>query len=244
MHEHESRLLRSEGLAFFGRVMAGQSHEVTNVLNVINELAGLQGDILGAAEPGRPSAIEKLTQIAEKIRDQVQRGETIVRSMNRFAHSVDCPVSVFDLKEALEQVDCLAQRSATLAKTTLTREFPAASMPLETSPFDFKQAVFMCIEIALTASSKERRITASYQVFDTGVEIKVASADPISPTPSVMEEQAYLALLMRKLGGKVSPLPVAEATDHLTLFFPRPAPLGRAAAGAIEDDSTEETHGN
>ena len=89
MDEGECQLLRREGLAFFGSIVAGQSHEVTNVLSVINELAGLQGDILGNAGAGQPPDIERLKQVVQKIRNQVQRGEIIIRSINRFAHTVD-----------------------------------------------------------------------------------------------------------------------------------------------------------
>jgi len=242
MHEHENHLLRSKDLIFFGKIMAGQSHEVINVLNIINELAGLQGDMLEVAEQGRPLGLEKLRQVTEKIQNQVQRGETIVRFMNQFAHSVDSPVTIFDLKEALEQIAYLAQRSTNLRKTVLNQEFPRESIRLETSSFRLKQAVFTCIEIALTASSKERRITLSYQLLDRGAEITVTSADPITPDPSGTEKQDYLTLLIRELGGKVAAVPGAEAPHRFTLFFPCPALNAGAKDVAIQDHREEDSH--
>jgi len=50
LSEHEERIICNGALAFYGKVVAGQSHEVTNVLNIINELTGLQQDLLMAAE--------------------------------------------------------------------------------------------------------------------------------------------------------------------------------------------------
>ena len=41
MCDAKSKVIRDEGLAFMGKITAGQSHEVTNVLNIIGELAGL-----------------------------------------------------------------------------------------------------------------------------------------------------------------------------------------------------------
>lgn len=243
MDESDHQRLRTEGLVFFGTIMAGQSHEVTNVLNIINELAGLQEDNLYGAEQGRPINVEKLKQITERIQNQVRRGETIVRSMNRFAHSVDCPVTVLDLKESLARVTYLAQRSANLAKTILDQEFPDESIPLETSPFGLKQVVFTCIEIALAASSKERHITVGYQVFDKGARIAVRSADPVFPRPNAAEEDAFLSLLMRQLGGKLAASPNAEESYCFLLFFPRPAskpPIGDTAAQSCT--ATEHSH--
>jgi C4-dicarboxylate-specific signal transduction histidine kinase len=243
MDQHDGQLLRREGLAFFGAIIAGQSHEVTNVLNIINELAGLQGDVLRGVQQGQPIDVDKLKQIIERIQNQVHRGEAIVRCMNRFAHSADCPVTVFDLKEGIEQIASLAQRSATLAKTILGTEFPKESMPLETSPFGLKQAVFGCIEIALAASTRERRITVAYRVLDQGAEIAVRSADPILPEPNAGEKEAFLALLMRQLGGEMTASPCAGDSHRFLLFFPRPtAKPGVAATLAKGRAASEDFH--
>ena len=230
MDERDGRLLQTGGLAFFGKIMAGQSHEVTNVLNIINELSGLQEDLLCAAGPGGPPDVVKLSQIAERIKSQVRRGETLVRCMNRFAHSVDCPVTVFDLKETLDQIVCLARRSANLAKVVLEQEFPEASMPLEASPFGFQQTVFRCIEIALEAATEQRRITVSYQVSDPGATIAIRSADPILADPEVADRESLLGLLMRQLAGQLLAYPGGADSHRFLLFFPRPRVVSNGGA--------------
>lgn len=241
--DHNGELLRAQGLAFFGAIMSAQSHEVTNVLNIINELIGLQGDTLHGVEEERPVNVDKLKQIVERIRNQVIRGESIVKGMNRFAHSVDCPVTVFDLKEAIEQITSLAERPANLAKTVLDREFPDGSMSLDTSPFGFKQAVFKCIEIALADSIEKRHITVSYQVLDEGARITVESADPILLQPNLAEKEAFLLLLMRQLGGKLMASPGAGDSHRFLLFFPRPASTPSVTDTAARNGAeTEESH--
>lgn len=222
MPEQDCQLLRRTGLAFFGGVVAGQTHELTNVHNVINELTGLQADILAAAERTSIPDIERLKGITERIRNQVKRGETIVRTMNRFAHSVDGPVLVFDVKEALERITFLAQRAANLGKTALERDFSERSASLETNLFGFNQAVFTCIEMALAASGEHRRITVGYRVLDKGVEIKVTSADPIPSAPDVIEKRTHLGPLLHELGGEVDAEPGADDPHRFTLLFPRP----------------------
>jgi hypothetical protein len=234
MDKRETDLLRTEALKFFGAIVAGQSHEATNVLNIINELVGLQGDILSGAKQGAGPDIERLEQVAQKIRNQVTRGEMIIRCTNRFAHSVDCPATVFDLKETLNQIADLAQRPANLGKTLLEREFPAESMALETSPFGVKQAVFHCFEIALASSSRKRHITVSYRVSEPGAEIAVFSGDPIHPAEGATEKQALLALLLQELGGKLLAWPNAEDAHRIVIFFPRPSAATRGHAVAAQ----------
>lgn len=230
-------------LAFFGRILAGQTHELANVLNVIHELTGLEEDVLAAAEQTRRPDVEKLERTVGKIRQQLRRGEALVRALNRLAHSVDHPVSFFDVREALEQTACLAQRAAQLAKTALEREFPADAPALETSRFRFQQAVLMCIELALAAGPPAAggRVRIGYRVRDTGVDITVTSADPMPMGPGAMEQRARLELLMRDLGGHIAVAPVADAPHCLTLFFPSPRPHARGP-GAPSGASAEDSH--
>jgi C4-dicarboxylate-specific signal transduction histidine kinase len=224
MPENQGPALHEHGLAFFGRILAGQTHELTNVLNVIHELTGLEGDLLAAAAPTRTPSVERLKQIAEKVSQQLQRGDGLLRLLNRFAHSVDRPVMNFDLREALEQVTDLAQRAARLAKTALDQDFPARSLSLETSLFAFQHAVFTGIELALAAAGQQRRIVVGYRLREPGVDITIVSADPLPTGPAALETRAFLGRLMQELGGQVAAESAADAAQRITLCFPGPRP--------------------
>jgi C4-dicarboxylate-specific signal transduction histidine kinase len=222
--QDDDRQLRQEGLAFFGAVTAGQSHEITNVLNIINELAGLQNDLLWGVERGRPMSPAKLKEIADKVQTQVSRGENIIRNINRFAHSVDIPVAMFDLRELLERVTFFAQRPANLQKVRLERDFPAETVSIENSPFGVQQAVFVSIEIALAAAETERRIEVGYRILDERVEITVESAEPVPSSSGIGARLAFLELLMAELGGRVVTSPGANDRRQIVLEIPvRPA---------------------
>jgi C4-dicarboxylate-specific signal transduction histidine kinase len=224
MSENQGLALHDHGLAFFGQILAGQTHELTNVLNVIHELTGLEADVLAAAAPTPTPSVEKLKQIAEKIRQQLQRGDALLRLLSRFAHSVDRPVMNFDLHEALEQVIGLAQRAARLAKTALHQDFPARSLSLETSLFGFQHAVFTGIELALAAAAQQRRIVVGYRLREAGVDITIVSADPLPSGPAATETRALLGRLMQELGGQVAAESAADASRRITLCFPAPRP--------------------
>ena len=87
---------------------ASVSHEIKNVLAIINENAGLLQDMLGMHEKGMPLSPERLSRLAQSIARQVSRGDGIVKGMNRFAHSAD------DAKEKVD-VGALVQFMTRLA---------------------------------------------------------------------------------------------------------------------------------
>jgi len=208
-------------ISFFGAIIAGQSHELTNVFNIINELAGLQLDLLRAEEQGSPVNLPRLHEVAGRIQHQVQRGETITRNINRFAHSVDLPMAVFDLREAIERVLFLADRSARLARVELVSELPPESVILESNPFCVQQAVFTCIDLALQSASEVRRVAVDYAVRGDGVEIRVASADHLTRDKNTNDHLALLQLLLESIGGSVVEGLEDESSGTLVFRIPQ-----------------------
>lgn len=93
-----------DSLAFFGKVNASISHELKNVMAIISETTGLLGDLSEMARGGTPLDPDMLTSSTESIIEEIQRGFTIIRQMNRFSHSVDTPVVSVDLMEILDLV--------------------------------------------------------------------------------------------------------------------------------------------
>ncbi len=217
MSKEDSRLLWERGLQFLGAQTASQSHEVTNVLTIINEMVGLMGDLLHGAGQGRELDPARLTQITTKIAAQIQRGNKIVRAINQFGHSADKPRAVIDLQGMLERIAFIAQRPAVLHKTLLETHFPDESMSLETSPLGFQQAVFTAFEIALAAASDKRRITLGYTLDSDGVELTVHSDDPLGDHQEVADKAAFLRLLVSTLGGRIIAL-LKDDEPHRIIF--------------------------
>ncbi len=77
------------GLQFFGRMSASISHEIKNVLAIINENAGLLEDFSLMADRGVPIDPGRLKTMAEKVKRQISRADGIIKNMNRLAHSID-----------------------------------------------------------------------------------------------------------------------------------------------------------
>jgi len=75
---------------------------------IISETAGLLGDLAEMASAGNPLQIDVLKNCVASIEEEIQRGFSTIRQMNRFAHSVDNPVQKVNLAEVLELVTNLS----------------------------------------------------------------------------------------------------------------------------------------
>lgn len=110
---------RYDSLSFFGKVSASISHELKNVMAIISETAGLLGDLSEMAATGKPIAPDMLRSCTDSIVEEIQRGFSTIRQMNRFAHSVDTPADSVNLMETLDLTINLSAYLSFSGKTDL-----------------------------------------------------------------------------------------------------------------------------
>ncbi len=202
---------REDSLMFFGAVTAGQCHELTNALNIVNELAGLQQDLIAGAEHGRDVDLPRLSSIAGRIQAQIERAEAVIRYINRLAHGVDEHLCVFDLREALAVILSLATHAARLSQTRLVWQLPEQAAALQASPLALQQAVFACIEAALAGTARQHReVIVGCALMEDGAEIEIMSADPIDQA-AVALRLDLLKLLVAELNGKLTEVPGTDS---------------------------------
>ena len=94
--------MNTEGLKFFGKVNASISHELKNILAIISETDGFLNDLTELAKQGKELKLSLLENCSNSIAEEIQRGFTTIKQMNRFSHSVDVPVAEINLVEILE----------------------------------------------------------------------------------------------------------------------------------------------
>jgi C4-dicarboxylate-specific signal transduction histidine kinase len=220
MNDKDEHYLWRKNLAFSGAVTASLSHEINNVLTIINELAGLLDDHMAAAEHGRPLDPDKLKKTTDKIAKQIERGKTIVKRLNSFAHSSDESVASVSLRQLLERITAICERFASLKRAVIESEFPEDDVELTTNPFMLQQAVFSCIQMCLAAADRERRVAVRYEKVDSGAVVLVEGADSVSSTDEVRAEMAFLTLLMRELDGAVEHVPGSGEGSRFRLVLP------------------------
>lgn len=231
MSKEQSNLLRKRGLSFFGIITASLSHEINNVVAIIGELSGLQGDLLLGAQRGRPVDEEKLKGLSERITKQAKRGETTIKMLNRFAHSIDDPVKDLDLRKLVEEITALAQRFAFLKGVRLETRLAEETIAITSNPFSLQQAIFACIEIALAVSEKDDVLTLTVNKDGTGAGIAIESVS-LAKADKVESELSFLSILMEELGGTIEVASADGDKSLLILTVPQSMPIG-----AIDADS-------
>lgn len=183
------------GLHFFGRMTASISHEIKNALAIINENAGLMGDLILMAEKGRPLDPARLNTVSEKIRAQVQRADAIIRRLNRFAHSAHEPHTVADLREILHFTSALTARLAAMKEISILVE-EGAPVPAKAHPFVLENLLWLCLASSFNHAQSSKTIRLSVSEGDEAFAVTLDNQGEALPAEErariVDEAQALL----------------------------------------------------
>jgi hypothetical protein len=138
-----------EKAAFMGRITAGVTHEIKNVLAIIKESAGLLEDLITLSKDHEPPLRDKYLRTLTRITEQVRRGVDLAGNLNEFAHSADDKVAGVDLNQAVAQTALLSQRFARLKGMTLNAESFQKTVPISTDPLAFQMLLFHAVELIM-----------------------------------------------------------------------------------------------
>lgn len=141
-----TNLAHETGLRFFGAMTASISHELKNCLAIINEQAGLLKDMVRQAERGRELDQARLGRLAESVKGQIARSDAIIRSMNRFAHSVDALWQPANLGDLVPLAATLFRRMAERRNIQIQTELPEQDLTVSTSPFFLLGMIWLCLD--------------------------------------------------------------------------------------------------
>lgn len=156
------------GLSFFGSMTASISHEMKNSLAIINENAGLLGDLVALSEKGRPLEPERLKTISENIRRRVQTADDIVRKLNRFAHSANQPVVTVGIREIFSCTIALSERLASMKGVTLAVA-PGDDIEVQTLPFVIENLLWICLKNMFLVTSGHQHVVLGAQNQHTDI---------------------------------------------------------------------------
>lgn len=171
--EQHSHSPLNDGVAFFGAITASVSHELNNVIAIVDQTGGLLQDMIAARERGTAIDADRLARAAESVRQQAVRGLSIIRRLNRFAHSADEPSCAFDASEVLENLAGLCQRFAELKRVRLDFHPAPQAAPVIGNPFLLQASVFQACGLALAAAQRDDTITLSIAAADGDTIVRV-----------------------------------------------------------------------
>ena len=195
--------LSNDKLTFFGAITASLSHELKNVLATIGEFSGLLDDLVAVANTGKPLSPERLQRICGRIAAQIERGEGLVRNLNKFAHTVDEAWAPVDLSQLIVDITTLSRRFATLKQVKLETVLPDTPTVVTTDSFSCQHAIFLCLDMALRVATDTRSITVSLTGADGAATIEIASADPLARSSAPDAEVRLLETLVAQIRSKV-----------------------------------------
>jgi signal transduction histidine kinase len=199
---NDSRLPQEMELAFFGTITASVSHELNNILSIINEYSGLLDDLTSVNNKEKPIEKEKIQKIAINIAKQIKREESIIKLLNRFAHRIDNTLVTFNLNELVADITRLSQRFASLKKIELEIKVPDEPITLTNNPFAIQHVIFLCFKLALDYSNLEDNISIILEADESLAIIKIES-----PAVQKNEESEKItnsiSVLSKNLGGNI-----------------------------------------
>jgi nitrogen-specific signal transduction histidine kinase len=134
------------------------SHEIKNVLAIINENAGLLQDMVMMIEKGLPLSPERLSKLAQSILRQVNRGDRIVKGMNQFAHSADHPTETVDIGEVIQLVTTLAARLIAMKGDAPQLHVPTSPITAVTNRFFLEDLVWSSLCRAMDACEDDQTV--------------------------------------------------------------------------------------
>ena len=209
--------LAEAGLRFFGKISASISHEIKNSLAIINENAGLLEDLTRMADKGTPLNQDRLKKLAASLMAQVARADTIIKNMNRFAHSVDVAVRQIDLGEILTLMSTLCSRFAAQRGVSLRPEAPQEPILITTHAFYFQELIGRIIEIGLEAANQHKVLHLIADKTPKGGLVRIEGMLQHHQGSDCWRQPENQALLQR-LEAQLS---VDQENGNLTLALPR-----------------------
>ena len=180
-------LPEASGLQYIAKVTASMSHEMKNVLAIINENSGLLEDLSFAAKRGKPIEPERIDRTCGQVAKQISRADTLLKAMSRFAHSFDHPEAPVDLHDTCQLVATLAGRLAAMRKVSLQVGQPTQPLFLAQHPFLLQTRLWRCLELAITATGEGGTLTLTPQpdaVVVTGID-RLEALDSLASEPSL-----------------------------------------------------------
>ncbi|MCD6293383.1 MAG: hypothetical protein J7M20_00325 [Deltaproteobacteria bacterium] len=183
------------GLQFFGKMTASISHEIKNVMAIINESAGLLEDYSLMAEKGMPINPERLKVVSNRVTNQIRRADSIAKNLNSLSHSVDEFQKSVGIRETLELAMGLTGRFADMRSVVLDFQPPPDFPNVITSPFHLLNLIWRVLDFAMDASGPEKKVGLTFEADPTSVKIRFTGIEALTNLPETVfptEKEASL----------------------------------------------------
>ena len=153
-------IISAEGLYFFSISNRLISHELKNILAIISESLGLIDELIELSDSGMKLDPGKLRSLSRSVIEEIERANSIIRSMNSFAHSVDEFITEVDINRIIALIIEIIKLNPSSKKIKILFEGTDQLM-LQTSPFFLGILIHRAIDFACLCTGPEKKITIS-----------------------------------------------------------------------------------
>lgn len=172
--------LGAAGLAFYSKISASISHEIKNSLAVINESAGYLEDVTLMTRKGVPLDPDRLGALASTMLKQVQRTNTIIKNMNRLAHSLDEDFKLVDVNELMDLMAHLSERTVVTKGFRISVTSADTPVAVISHPFFLENLIWLMVNFAMTVCGESKTIGMAASKAPTGAEICFSGLDRLT----------------------------------------------------------------
>jgi len=188
--------LAMDGARFFGEMTATISHELKNVMAIVNENAGLLEDMVAMNRQGAPFPAERIEKVSQSVSRQIARADEILQIMNRFAHSADHDSEAVDVGETLQFVAKLTDRLIMMQGAEFNMPTPAKAVITTTNRFFLAYLIWHCMAAAMARRQPGAPIRITAEATPEGPCLVFADMDkgakfPTSAVSSLEMEEIF-----------------------------------------------------
>ena len=213
-------------LEFISQVVTDQSHEMTNVLNNMNEILGLAKDAVASELQPTPAVQDRLNSYLQRVDGQLRRGVEVSRSINRFGHALDTTVIRVDLDTAIAHSIDLLERRARYARVRVESTTPSEVCEIDTIPVLLYEALRRCMAAGIMAAEGGGLLRVSHRACDGGALVTVESEHDIPSTTHLGAVLERLKIIVEDLGARLVAFPGDGQDRRFELHLPpSPDPL-------------------
>lgn len=213
------KLLHEKEVVFFGKIAASISHELNNVLSIINEYTGLIDDLCCTDKNSETIDVDRFQNITSHIAEQIKREQRLIKLLNRFAHRLDTPLAEFDLNELVNDIIALSQRFASMKKVILDFSPADGIICITNNPHRIQFAVFSCLQVALNKVQADDCIKIDVLKTESFGRVSI-SALSVSNTQDWTQDVELITSLVERLKGKINFDHTKENCKTISLLLP------------------------
>ena len=211
--------MKAKEIAFMGKITAGITHEMNNVLATIKESGGLMEDIIALSREQQLAHQDKFNRSLAAIKAQVQRGVELSTRLNKFSHSMDDPRAAVEPSHLVDLAVFLNQRFARQKQAVLIAEAPPEARNIKTNPFLVLMVLTYCVEACLAEARPESKIFLKPGKSGNDQNIKVLLEQPGGGSVgAALPELSDLEEAVAALSAGLSPVSEAPRAGYCLSF--------------------------